>query len=341
MLAIGILLAAGLLATAPQPSACADSWFHGPLSVHSPAPLYATRLAYTSGRVLPLPRGDLELLLSGNQANIWGPMDTFFLDGEWTRANLRVAYGLVDGLELWGEVPVLSRGGGWMDTLIETFHASLGLNSAQRERTPRDRLRVDVAALRPRQPPFVLGRQRHTGLGNPSLGGKLRLGGSANPAFPSLVLETAWQLPWGDLAGHLASGSRAGLLNLTVQQPLGTHLLLYAAAGVLVLLTADRVYSIELSRAQRFFMLGFELHLLQGLNFVATYVNQDGAARSPLYSPLNLPTHEFTAGLSWMPWQGGPWLFELGVLENAIHYANTADFGIHAGLRWRRPGLTH
>ncbi|NOZ93838.1 MAG: DUF3187 family protein [Acidobacteria bacterium] len=68
--------------------------------------------------------------------------DLYFFDGEMARWGLRLAYGLTDTLQLTLDTSVHSRGGGFADHTIESFHNALDLGNANRELFPQNRFQV-------------------------------------------------------------------------------------------------------------------------------------------------------------------------------------------------------
>ena len=68
--------------------------------------------------------------------------DLYFFDGELARWGLRLAYGLTDTLQLTLDTSIHSRGGGFADPTIESFHNLFGLGNANREFFPQNHFQV-------------------------------------------------------------------------------------------------------------------------------------------------------------------------------------------------------
>ncbi len=68
--------------------------------------------------------------------------DLYFFDGEVARWGLRIRYGLTDTLQLTLDTSIHSRGGGFADPTIESFHNFFGLGNADRDRFPQNRFQV-------------------------------------------------------------------------------------------------------------------------------------------------------------------------------------------------------
>jgi hypothetical protein len=308
------------------------------LTLRSQAPVFHNRLSFTPGRLLPLQRHELELALGLNHANIWAQMPGYFFDGEWTQAALRGAWGLGHGLEITAEIPVYGRSGGFLDSSIMAFHSAFGATQSRRERYPKNALRVENLSG-PRAGTYLTDAQSGVGLANPSLGVRKLLGHTRDAAQlaqdAAFVAEFDLKLPLGSVSRQFASQSFEVLLALGAQQAVFSWLVVYMHLGSVFSPTHQYVYGMELSYLQKFALLGMGFELSPSVRLVLQYLNQDGAVERPVYAPLSATTHEFAVGAQWVPRALPRLLVELGILENSIHDANTADFGLHLLLRWR------
>jgi len=68
--------------------------------------------------------------------------DLYFFDGEVARWGLRLRYGLTGTLQLTLDTSIHSRGGGFADSTIESFHNLFDLDNARRELFPQNRFQV-------------------------------------------------------------------------------------------------------------------------------------------------------------------------------------------------------
>ena len=322
-----------LLGASPPPTLPATAgadW--GPLTVHSLAPVFTSRLAYTSGRIPPLPQGQALLHLGLTEANTWAPATTTFFDGDWARLELRGEIGLGAGLALQLGLSLQRRGGGLWDGMIETFHRLSHLDNADRERYPRGRLRI-YTYDHSRNVTFELDGGPAYGLSNPTLGLKWALR-DARDGGPHLVLEAVAKLPVGSLRSGFATGHLETLFDLGLQQGLGQRGQLYVVVGLVQGWAPQMLYGMPLSRLQRFILIGLGWRLSNDFLLITHYLNQDGAVADPIYDEfLTYPTHEFVFGLRWIPSQASRWHFELGCIENAVNMSNTADFGLHLAIQ--------
>lgn len=330
-----VALAAALPAlSALAATAHAEPVDWGPLTVRSHAILFQNRLSYTPGRVQTLAPGVAELNLGINRANLWAQMPGYFFDGEWTRLSLRGHLGLQGGWELEAELAFYDRRGGVMDGLIQAFHRLTHVTQARRLDYPINRLRVETYDSHGRRT-WLTDADAGMGVGNPTVGVKKRLCVDACAGWPVLTGELVLKVPVGDIDRLFASRGVAGMLDLALQQPLGTAFQLYAAMGLIVSPTVHHIYGMQLSQLQKFVLAAVEWRLARPLSIVFHYLNQDGTVELATYSPLNSTTHEFVLGVKWAPGDTDNLLLELGVIENTVHDANTPDFGVHAAVRWR------
>jgi len=67
----------------------------------------------------------------------------FFFDEEVARTSLRVRYGLTDETDVWAELPFQSSGGGFLDGVIENFHA-LGFEQYGRDLVVKNQMALVV-----------------------------------------------------------------------------------------------------------------------------------------------------------------------------------------------------
>ena len=101
-----------------------------------------------------------------------------------------------------------------------------------------------------------------------------------------------------------------------------------AAFGLMLVPGTQAVYGIVLSEVQKFLLVTVQMRLWsQGVLAIA-YLNQDGIAEKAAFAPLNATSHEFWVGVRGVA-LGTTW--EAGIIENTVHDANTADFGLFLG----------
>lgn len=65
-------------------------------------------------------------------------------DGEWTRVEFDVRFGLTDRLELFAAVPILYTSSGFLDATIEGYHDLFDFNQDGRDQNPRDQFAAEI-----------------------------------------------------------------------------------------------------------------------------------------------------------------------------------------------------
>ncbi|RYF10750.1 MAG: DUF3187 family protein [Deltaproteobacteria bacterium] len=303
----------------------------GLLSVGSQAPIFQNRLSPTPSRLLPLAAHAIELQAMLSHVNTWAQMPSYFVDGEWTQLTLALGYGLGHGIELGAKLPLGGRSGGFLDGTIMGFHDLFKVTQARRDRFARNRLRVATRQSTGWHT-YLATRDASVGVANPVLSFRQALGLSACPGAPRLMLEAALKLPIGSMARQFATDNVALLTGLALQHAASARLDVALGGGIVLSPGSQRVYGIELSWLQKYLFAGVGLTLSSAWRLVFQYLGQDGIAERASYRPMDNTTHEFALGVQWAP--ASFYLVEAGLIENAIHDANTPDFGLHLGLRF-------
>ncbi len=126
----------------------------------------------------------------------------------------------------------------------------------------------------------------------------------------------------------------ATLLALSLNQPLHRLAHLFAAGGVTLSPVRRTLYGMPLASIGKFLLLGAGVHVRPNVALVLHWLIQDGMVETSRFFPMHLSTHEFVLGVKWAPrfWRGG--MFELGIIENSVHDANTPDFGVTLAMGW-------
>lgn len=312
-----------------------SAWAHGgserrlqgSLTLRSRAPLYDNTLSYPTGRTTLLRRHQAEAVLALSHVNTWAQMPGYFFDGEWSRLELRLSYGLAARTEVAAHWGMLRQSGGGMDGFIEGFHALLHITQSRRDLHPRNTLRVAT----------VQGGTTYEALGNQDsgvglLGPVLLLRHSLGPRGEAagFFVEGHLQLPGLPemLGGARHTAGLQALLALSTHQPFGSRVTGFAAGGVVLRPWARELYGMPVSGLGKFLLLGINVQLRRNLSLAAHYLTQDGMVETPRFWPMHLSTHEFVLGIKWLPQRLRGWIFEAGIIENSIHDANTPDFGI-------------
>lgn len=200
-------------------STTASAQWTEPLDVrnHRSADLVFLRLTPRSGVLSQNARTLSYSLVVSNEFRRSGPIDE---DSETARLLLDYRQGLSGGWEAFVEVPIVSRGGGFLDPLIDWWHASvLGDPNPDREATAKGRSIVEF----PGGGPFGSA----TGIGDVTLG-------IAHAVTDSAVARVAIKLPTGNASQLIGSGGFDAALALDWRRKL-TNALLVDLHGAFVL----------------------------------------------------------------------------------------------------------
>lgn len=297
----------------------------GGLTLRSRAPLFDHRLSYPTGRNALLRRAGWEAALALSHVNTWAQMPSYFFDGEWSRLEVRLAYGLSARSELALHGGVLRQSGGVMDGFIEGFHTLMHVTQSRRDRYPRNALRVST----------LNNGSEHNHLNDAHAGAMVLspvvvLRHALGPrALPQLLTgEVHLQLPLWPNPSAMRPKAPLLLVALSSNQHLVGPMALFAAAGLTFNALPGKLYGMPIAALGKFVVVGLNLQVAATVAVALHYLGQDGMVDSANFWPMHLSTNEFVLGAKWLPRWGRGWLFELGIIENSIHDANTPDFGV-------------
>jgi len=246
----------------------------------------------------------------------------FLVDGETYTLDLSLARGVGPHAHVAVRLPLRSRGGGFLDGVIDGWHRIFGLPDGARSAFLADAYRMQ-GITRDRRP-FSWDDDRGTGLGNLELEGRWRFhdGGrwgwrtalAARVAFPT---GTA---PFDEDAFGLG-------VQVAVGKRLAGPLDVYFGVGGLVQGTGPvRGVAYEAWRAQAF--LALEWRVFRFFHLVA---ETDAASR--LVGDIDLyPGFHWITNVSGRIPLSKRTRFELGFTENFKNQMSTTDFGVHFGL---------
>lgn len=123
---------------------CSANVGYGPLNLRGQSPFQMLHLSLSPSAPSTLPAHRWEGQLLTTWVNRWAVSEgNYFIDNETLRIAGKLKYGLTDWLQVGIEVPVLWRGGGVMDSFIEGFHRTFGLDNTRRDEFPHNRFRVE------------------------------------------------------------------------------------------------------------------------------------------------------------------------------------------------------
>jgi hypothetical protein len=222
------------------------------------------------------------------------------------------------------EIPFLSRRGGSIDSLIETYHARvLGFEGEVREEFERDATQVamtlDGAVYFTDRSP---GRYR---LGDASL---FLRGALLHSSRADLALALGCKLPTGDPDALAGSGSAdVGLaLEGTIR---GGRQRLHYAGGWVRSGEWDLFPGFDPADVASA-MVAYEFAWRDRVSWVAQLQSQTSAFRGRAGNDLALPSTEILLGARWG--SSGPLRFEAAVIENLFNQDNGVDIGLRVGV---------
>lgn len=279
----------------------------------------------TLGRPDVLPAGGLQQRFYVNDTNEYAARDnaneSIVIDGEATQLSYDVHYGITDRWEAGLFVPVLSQGGGILDSIIQGWHRTWGLPNGGREDAPKNRYLYQYT----RNNQLLL----NVSQGSVTFG-DLRLG-TGYLLADHLAARAMLKLPTGD-ASHLSgSGAAGGALWLDGGLPLGGFfhwLTLYGSLGYSYNGKGDILLQLQ-KTGMPFGAAGLGLRFtprwdakVQVYFHAAPYKDSELAALDHIAAPLTVSTSYRIARNT---------ALSLGSQEKANLFASP-DFGVFLGL---------
>ena len=325
------LLAASILLAA-TPASAQTATRRGPLPSRDEWLLAQPLLTLPATSPDPLPAGRYEARLDGDWGSDFafvttvgraGPSLSYFVDGEHRSAAVTLRRGLGRGLTLDVRVPVLWRGRGIMDGIIDFWHRTFGFPDGGRSLFPNNRL--DVEARSPSGRPLSWQGRPGTGLGNVELAAEQVLFGRADPSGwrGAAVARLSAPTATGTFAG---AGSAAGL-QLVAAHPLGSRSDLYFGIGTTVFGPRE-VEGLSYPRTRPQGFLAFEGRLTRGWSVV---VQLDAAARLVNGIESYPGTTAYLRVGSKFGLRRG-WMLEGGITEGVKNMVALTDFGLVAAV---------
>lgn len=319
-MALGWLVAEAAFAQAPP---AAEVGRRGPFEVREEWLLAQPRLALPALAPFPLARGTTAVRLDFDWGNDFGHRRRGYLvDGEHTALGLVVRRGFRDSLTLGLRLPILHRGGGTLDSLIDSWHRLTGLPDNSRPLYPRNEL--VIAGFHEDGQPLDWTGGPGTGLGKLELEALLSPKQVRDAAFTGAVAgRVAFPSGTGPFGG---GGVEAGLQGLGAFR-LSPRFDLYTGLGVTAG-TSDHYQGIAYQKARVFGFLALEWRLGRRLSLLgqldgASRLATDIAAYQGLQSYLRLGLKRDL---------GARTRFEAGVTENIYAQQATTDFGLFFAL---------
>ena len=283
---------------------------------------------------LPAQLGDGPVLEEGHAETRWTldvtseyvaegdcAMECILLDGETSRLRISHRRGLGGGWDFTFELPVLDRGGGFLDGWIQDWHDTFGLPDGGRELAPRDRYAYHYE----RQGAVLLDRTRGgDGVGDATLTLGQRLADDT-------ALRAMAKLPTGD-EDEFEGGVAGGALWLEQEFALAPRATGYFAAGVSYSGRASFLPSRQ-NRTLAFGGLGLMVPVTRAVRISAQLQAHGRLYDGGDVTPLRRPGVPLTLGLEFRT--GPRATFEIGFQEDPS-VNGSPDFAAYLSLRsWR------
>lgn len=320
LLALALSCGAALRLAAEEPPAR-----RGPLELRELSLPSQRRLTLPALSPDPVPRGETHARLDLDWGNDFArQVGRYFIDGEHRALALTLRRGITQSLSVGARLPLLWRGGGFLDRFADWIH-KLGFPDNGRPSFPRDRLRVTGVTTEGR--PIEWEGEPGTGLGKLELEAKLvplRRDGSRL----ALALAGRAALPTG--TGEFAGGGWEGGAQASFGIGLGERWDLYAGTG-LTFGGEERDQGFAYETTRGFGQLGVEWRFARRWS---AHVQFDGGSRL-LTNVQRYPGFQSYLRFGTKFDVARRTTLEAAFSENLVHQQATTDFGVYVGVSQR------
>ena len=308
----------------------------GPLSVRSQSAYQTLRLGILPRLPSGQKRGEHQLRLGVTWSNIWAIDPEGFdperarygdrlLDFESFDGHISYAYGVSDTIQLEAEYEQRWRFGGGLDGVIEGFHDLFGIDQNGRDRAPRNDFRIF--------------------LDPPSANGPVDLGAEFEGSYAKNLLFTfhhnltegaaTWPAISYAITGRYANDDAAGGSGWDAAFSAGAarrfaRFYVYLSIGY-AWYSNDTFYGIELPHSQFIVLAAGEWRFALRMSLVVEWLRtQDVKNGSDIFPGIS---NQIVVGWKWELRPSG--VLEIGILQNAVPYDASPDFGVHAAFTQR------
>ena len=315
-------------------SVCFSHVGYGPLRLYSQSPFQALRLGIRPRTPSTLGAGQHQANVTSTWVNLWLVDGTpehpgrFYVDGEMLQIVAALSYGITDSLEVEGEIQERSRFGGAMDGFIQGFHDLFGIDQEGRLAVPQGEFHVllDPGDGRPAVALGAGDRGLFSGGAQVSLQHNLTCGRRFLPALSWSATARYEIQSSGDLSG-------GGRMDFGASAAFARRFRKFYVYGTLGLAWFGReeFHGIELKDRQFTALLAGEWRFRRRQSVLVQALVTGGLIDG--FGPFSERSNEITLGYKREFRENI--VLELGLIENAITYDNSPDFGLHAGLSRR------
>lgn len=296
-----------------------DEFWYGPLGARAHAVYQLGGVGFVPDAPTSLKDDTFETHITFSSINIFNNTvkhnDGYLMDMEFERLNVDMWYGVSDRFQVGIMASVDIVNGGVLDDFIIGFHRTFGINQGGRTEYRRDATEIIIQG-------------KHVDVKPAAMFGDMMLVANYkvfdDPDYPQLMVGTQIKLPTAT-ANILydSHGPGVGLSANLFYQIDGWYANI-GASGALVgdcRVLGDRVRPYQLSL---FAMV--EKQLFDDVSMVAQIIGQSGLAKS--LGQYSIWSWETDVGFKFHVSKRT--MFEVGIYENIVYYANSADFGAFA-----------
>jgi hypothetical protein len=310
---------------------------YGPLSVRMQSAYQSLRLGILPRTPSTQKRGEHQFRIGATWSNIWavspigfdpatGDFGDRLLDFETLDGHISYAYGLSGTIQLEAEYEQRWRSGGALDGAIENFHDLFGIEQNGRDLAPHNGFRIFLA---PEEG-----------------GGPVDLGSEFEGSYEkNLLLTFSHNLTEGDAAWPAISYAITGrysdadashgagcdtAASVGASRRFGSFYV-YLSLGYAWYSNDPPFYGIELPDAQLTIIGAGEWRFKPRMSLILEWVWMRSSGQSSNFFPE--VANQFVIGWKWELRRSG--VFELGMLQNAVPYDSSPDFGLLAAFTQR------
>lgn len=327
IVAVSIIAAAGcgILAQENYKQSASPNAGRGPFEVKSSRAFQIFRLAVTPQTPI-VPDKSVDSLFSYVAwNNYWAFAEGHYkIDAEVVRVVTRYTFGISDSTRLGIEVGANWRGGGILDGFIDDFHDYFKVDQDMRGDFPRGKYKIEL--MKNGVTVFTGDNTNGTGLEDPVifLNKTLTRG---DGSMPALGVTTYLKLPGGNAKKLYGTPGIDPGISINASKKVGP-VFGYLAFGY-TYYGLDRIGSIELKRSQFMYAATLEIPIAESWSLIGQYMVLSGTMDN--YFEFSEYSHEYILGAKFSMGKGVEG--EFGAIENLFTFGDTADFGIHFGLK--------
>ena len=311
-------------------SICYNNVGYGPLRLGSQSPFQSLRFGIDPRTPSTLAEGQWEAHVTETWTNtfVYDAGKNLLLDFEALDSRVSIAYGALDELELELEFENRSGFGGIMDRFINAFHRTFGLTDAGRHNFPRNQFQIEIPDNKG-NPAVSRGSGDEGSFTNALLftvQHNFTCGTEYLPAIAYALTLRANLDNGPELSGRLPVEPQ---LSLSLSKAVGDF---YVYGSVAFGYFGDEhLAGIHLRPTQYSGLGAVEWRFASRMSLLVQYLVSQGVAKD--LGSFSDPSHEITLGWKWELVERT--VFEFGLIENLIHFDNSPDFGVHAGITFR------